>query len=38
MNIKIGKIYQINKKIGNGSFGEIYQAVNLKTNEEVFYF
>jgi serine/threonine protein kinase len=35
MNIKIGKIYQINKKIGNGSFGEIYEATNLKSNELV---
>jgi serine/threonine protein kinase len=25
----IGGYYQIGKKIGNGSFGEIYEGINL---------
>jgi predicted Ser/Thr protein kinase len=35
--MKIGKIYTINmnKKIGQGSFGDIFIGGNLKTKEEV---
>ena len=35
MEIKIAKIYKLSKKLGNGAFGEIFQALNTKTNEEV---
>ena len=31
----LGGKYQIVRKIGSGSFGEIYSAVNIETNEEV---
>ena len=35
--IKIGNHYLIylNKKLGNGAFGEIYLGLNMKTYEEV---
>jgi serine/threonine protein kinase len=33
--IRIQNRYKLVKKIGSGSFGEIFQAVNIKTNEEV---
>jgi hypothetical protein len=35
MDLKIGKIYKLQCKIGSGSFGEIYSAININTNEEV---
>ena len=35
INLKIAKIYMIKKKIGSGSFGDIYEAINTNTNEEV---
>eukprot|EP00917_Polyrhabdina_sp_WS-2016_P016281 GHVP01035266.1.p1 GENE.GHVP01035266.1~~GHVP01035266.1.p1 ORF type:complete len:441 (-),score=42.51 GHVP01035266.1:117-1439(-) len=32
---KIGGVWQLRRKIGNGSFGEIYLAVNIHTGEQV---
>lgn len=34
MNLKVGKIYKLTKKIGQGAFGEIFLAINTKTEEE----
>lgn len=33
--IRIAGKYKLIKRLGQGAFGEIYQGVNLKTNEEV---
>ena len=33
--IRIGGKFRIKKKIGSGSFGEIYEGQNLQTNESV---
>ncbi|KAJ1906303.1 serine/threonine protein kinase [Coemansia sp. IMI 209127] len=35
MDLRIGNKYRLGRKIGSGSFGEIYLAVNVVTNEEV---
>lgn len=35
MDTRVGRIYRIGHKIGNGSFGEIYFGVNVQTTEEV---
>ncbi len=35
MEIKIAGKYRLIKKIGSGSYGEIYQALNIKSNEKV---
>ena len=32
---KVGKNFKIIRKIDEGAFGEIYQAINTKTNLEV---
>ncbi|CAK5084604.1 unnamed protein product [Meloidogyne enterolobii] len=31
----IADCYKIKRKIGSGSFGEIFSAINLQTGEEV---
>jgi hypothetical protein len=31
MELKIGKHYKMNKKIGSGAFGEIYEGQHLTT-------
>jgi serine/threonine protein kinase len=33
--LRVGGRYRLGRKIGNGSFGEIYLGVNIQTNEEV---
>ena len=37
MSIIVGKIYQLKQKIGSGSFGEIYIALNTKNKQEVYF-
>ncbi len=34
-DIRIGKKYRLDQKIGSGSFGDIYLGTNVSTNEEV---
>jgi casein kinase 1 len=35
MELRVGGRYRLGRKIGNGSFGDIYLGVNVQTNEEV---
>lgn len=35
IEIRVGGKYRLGRKIGSGSFGEIYLGINIQTNEEV---
>jgi casein kinase 1 len=35
MDLKVGGKYRLGRKIGHGSFGDIYLGTNIQTNEEV---
>jgi len=35
MELRVGGKYRIGRKIGSGSFGDIYLGTNIQTNEEV---
>lgn len=35
MELRVGKKYRLGRKIGSGSFGEIYLGTNMTTGEEV---
>ena len=35
LDIRVGGRYRLSKKIGNGSFGEIFLGINVQTHEEV---
>ena len=35
MELRVGKKYRLGRKIGSGSFGDIYHGTNLSTGEEV---
>ena len=35
MDIRIANKYRLGRKIGGGSFGDIYLAINIQTGEEV---
>lgn len=34
MKMEVGKRYVLGKKLGSGSFGEIYAGTSISTNEE----
>jgi len=34
MELRVGGKYRLGRKIGGGSFGDIYQGVNITTGEE----
>jgi serine/threonine protein kinase len=35
MELRVGKSYRLGRKIGSGSFGDIYLGTNVTTGEEV---
>ena len=35
VDIRIAGKYKLTKKIGSGAFGEVFHAINIKSNEEV---
>lgn len=35
MELRVGKKYRLGKRIGSGSFGDIYLGTNMTTGEEV---
>eukprot|EP01035_Chromulina_nebulosa_P008540 gene8540-11576_t len=35
MELRVGKKYRLGRKIGSGSFGDIYHGTNMTTGEEV---
>ena len=38
MELRVGKKYRLGRKIGSGSFGDIYLGTNLTSGEEVAHF
>ena len=35
MEIRVGNKWKLGKILGKGSFGALYQGINIKTNEDV---
>jgi casein kinase 1 len=35
MELTVGKIFKLTRKLGQGAFGEIYHAINTKNDSEV---
>jgi casein kinase 1 len=35
MELTVGKIFKLTRKLGQGAFGEIYHAINTKHDSEV---
>jgi len=35
MDLKIGKNFKMNNRIGHGAFGEIYDGINTQTKQPV---
>jgi len=35
MELRVGGKYRLGRKIGSGSFGDIYLGTHIQTNEEV---
>jgi serine/threonine protein kinase len=35
MDLRVGSKYKLSRKLGSGSFGDIYLGTNIKTNEDV---
>jgi serine/threonine protein kinase len=35
MELRVGRKYRLGRKIGSGSFGDIYLGTNMSTGEEV---
>jgi casein kinase 1/casein kinase I family protein HRR25 len=35
MDLRVGKKFRLGRKIGSGSFGDIYHGTNMTTGEEV---
>ena len=35
MDLRVGGKYNITKRLGQGSFGDLYAGVNVKTGEEI---
>jgi serine/threonine protein kinase len=35
MDIRVGKKYRLGRKLGSGSFGDIYLATHISTGEEL---
>ncbi len=35
MEIRVGGKFRLVRRIGGGAFGDIYQGINIRTNEDV---
>ena len=35
MDLRVGGKYNITKRLGSGSFGDLYAGINVKTGEEI---